>query len=279
MLTIEDEYQQLQQQITDSDHRGDYVSLAQLMDRYLELTGQLYGWDSPKYATTLNDYGGIHRDIGNYEKAEQAFLQAAELIGKLQGTDHPDYGSVQNNLAGLYRLMKQYDKAEQYFQSALRIYETTLGQRHFLFISGMNNLGLLYQDIGRFGEAEALHARSLTLLEQAADNPIAIATTLNNLASARRQQGKLEEVQPLLERALRIYEEHLGREHSLYAYGLNNLASYYMTAADYEKAKMYYKGALEICKTLFGVDSRNYEISLYNYERASEKAAEQRGLS
>lgn len=277
-MHLQEEYQQLQQQISDFDHRGDYVGLAQHMDRYLELTGQLYGLNSPQYATILNDYGGIHRDIGNYEKAEQAFLQAAELISILQGANHPDYGSVQNNLAGLYRLMKQYEKAEICFQKAMQIYDDALGQRHFLYISGMNNLGLLYQDMGRFAEAETLHARSLTFLEQAADNPIAIATTVTNLASARRQQGKLNEVQSLLERALRIYEEHLGRNHSLYAYGLNNLASYYMAMADYEKAKMYYKGALEICKELFGIESRNYEISLHNYELASKKAAEQRGL-
>lgn len=277
-MTLQEEYQQLSQQIARCDHQGDYVGLAQYMERFLELTAQLYGKESAQYATALNDYGGIHRDIGHYEKAEQAFLQAADLIGSLQGTRHPDYASVLNNLAGLYRLMGQYKKSEQYFQQALQIYETTLGRQHFLYISGMNNLGLLYQDQGRFAEAETLHAQSLTLLETADDNPIAIGTTLTNLASARRQQGKLDGVAALLERALRIYEEQLGRNHSLYAYGLNNLAAYYMTTQEYEKAKRYYQGALEICKTQFGTDSRNYAISLRNYEIASQKAAERKGV-
>lgn len=277
-MTLQEEYQQLSQQIAHCDHQGDYVGLAQYMERFLELTAQLYGRESAQYAAALNDYGGIHRDIGHYEKAEQAFLQAANLIGSLQGTRHPDYASVLNNLAGLYRLMGQYKKSEQYFQQALQIYETTLGRQHFLYISGMNNLGLLYQDQGRFAEAETLHAQSLTLLETADDNPIAIGTTLTNLASARRQQGKLNDVAALLERALRIYEEQLGRNHSLYAYGLNNLASYYMTTQEYEKAKRYYQGALEICKTQFGTDSRNYAISLRNYEIASQKAAERKGV-
>ena len=76
---------------------------------------------------------------------------------------------------------------------------------------------------------------------------------------------------------LHIYEEQLGRNHSLYAYGMNNLASYYMTTGEYEKAKLYYQGALELCKMLFGEESRNYEISLRNYQLASRKAAEQGG--
>lgn len=51
-----------------------------------------------------------------------------------------------------------------------------------------------------------------------------------------------------------------------------------MTTGDFEKAIVYYQSALEICETLFGVDSRNYEVSLRNYQIASQKAAEQRGL-
>ena len=190
-MALQQEYEQLKQQISQYDKAGDYVGLAREMDRFLELTGELYGLESPEYATTLNDYGGIHRDIGNFEKAEQAFLQAAEKIEALQSAQHPDYGSVLNNLAGLYRLMKDYEKAEAYFQKTLEIYKQALGEDHFLYISGLNNLGLLYQDMGRSAEAEPLHRHSLDMLEAVNDNPIAIATTLNNLASALRQQKKL----------------------------------------------------------------------------------------
>ena len=275
---LQQEYKQLKQEIARYDAAGDYVNLAKEMDRFLALTGQLYGEESPEYATVLNDYGGVHRDIGNYEKAEKAFLESAEKIARLQGPEHPDYGSVLNNLAGLYRLMKRYDDSTRQFQHALDIYRVALGEQHFLYISGMNNLGLLYQDMGRYTEAEELHSRSLTLLEQADDNPIAIATTLNNLASARRQQNQLDGVAELLERALQMYEAYLGREHSLYAYGLNNLASYYMTVGQYDNAAVYYQSTLRLCETLFGVESRNYQVSVQNYEIASRKAAEQRGI-
>lgn len=84
-MTIQEEYARLQQQINDCDHKGDYVGLAGYMERYLQLTGEIYGVESPQYGTVLNDYGGIHRDIGNYDKAEQAFLQSAQLIGQTAG--------------------------------------------------------------------------------------------------------------------------------------------------------------------------------------------------
>ncbi len=275
-MPLQQEYEQLKEQIGKYDAAGDYVGLAREMDHFLELTGQLFGLDSPEYATTLNDYGGIHRDIGNYEKAEKAFLESAEKIAALQSAQHADYGSVLNNLAGLYRLMGQFEEAEEYFQKTLEIYKHALGEQHFLYISGLNNLGLLYQDMGRFAEAEDLHSHSLEMLEAVNDNPIAIATTLNNLASAQRQQKKLDGVAKLLQRALVLYETYLGQQHSLYAYGLNNLASYYMDLEEYDKAAVYYQSVLNLCETLFGVESRNYQVSLQNYEIASQKAAEQK---
>ncbi len=275
-MQLQQEYEQLKEQIGKYDAAGDYVGLARDMDRFLELTGQLFGLESPEYATTLNDYGGIHRDIGNYEKAEKAFLESAEKIAALQSDQHADYGSVLNNLAGLYRLMGQFEKAEGCFQKTLEIYKNALGEQHFLYISGLNNLGLLYQDMGQYDKAEELHSYSLEMLEAVNDNPIAIATTLNNLASARRQLKKLDEALPLLQRALVLYETYLGQQHSLYAYGLNNLAAYYMDLEQYDNAAVYYQSVLNLCETLFGVESRNYQISLQNYEIASRKAAERK---
>lgn len=277
ILTIQEEYKQLKDELARFDHRGDYVGLAKRMDRFLTLTGELYGTDSAEYATTLNDYGGIHRDIGNYELAEQSFLKAADRICRLQGDQHPDYASVLNNLAGLYRLMRQYSQSERFFQRALEIYEKTLGPHHFLYVSGLNNLGLLYQEQGRFADAEELHRRSLAQLEDM-DNPIAMGTTLTNLASALRQQQRFDGVEDMLQRAIGIYAEELGTGHSLYAYGLNNLASYYMDVRDYSRAVEYYRRTLEICERQFGPESRNYSISRNNYDIARKKLEEQRGL-
>ena len=46
-MTIQEEYARLQQQINDCDHKGDYVGLAGYMERYLQLTGEIYGVESP----------------------------------------------------------------------------------------------------------------------------------------------------------------------------------------------------------------------------------------
>ena len=150
------------------------------------------------------------------------------------------------------------------FRETLVIYRESLGEDHFLTISCLNNLGLLYQDLGRYEEAAGLHAQCLMLLSQGETNEIAYATTLNNLASAKRGQGNIAGVELLLKEALAIYQRVLGAEHSLYAYGLNNLAAYYSTAGDYEQAVQQYQQSLLLCRKLFGCHSRNYTVSLTN---------------
>ena len=268
---VQKEWEQLKAQIEELYRQGQYRELVPLMERAVRLAGKLYGLGSLTYAAMLNDYGGVHRDIGNYQQAEEAYLEAKELLLALMGEKDLNYGNTLNNLAGLYRLMGQRDKAESMFLQALALYRELLGEEDFLTISGLNNLGLLYQDMGKYDQAEALHRQSLALIRRGDDTEIAYATTLNNLASALRAQEKLADAGPLLAEALDIYERALGREHSLYAYGLNNLAAYYFTISSFEQAAECYYQSLASCRKLFGTHSRNYVVSLRNLATTLER--------
>jgi tetratricopeptide (TPR) repeat protein len=81
--------------------------------------------------------------------------------------------------------------------------------------------------VGRaaYGAARPLFERVLAIYEKVL-GPEApdTATSLNNLASLRQDQGDLAEAQPLFERALAIREKVLGPEHPDTAWSLNNLA-------------------------------------------------------
>ena len=103
-----------------------------------------------------------------------------------------------------------------------------------------------------FEKAEKLHKEALEIVRKDTENPIAYATTLNNLAGPYRAAGRNEEAQQLAQEALEIYGRMLGEEHPLYASGLNNLASLYSVTGDYEKAEPLYVKSLEICRKIFG---------------------------
>ena len=70
------------------------------------------------------------------------------------------------------------------------------------------------------------------------------ATGLNTLAMLYYSQGKYEQVEPLLKRALLIWEEVLGPIHPNITASLNNLAMLYHRQGKYERAELLFKQAL-----------------------------------
>jgi tetratricopeptide (TPR) repeat protein len=70
-----------------------------------------------------------------------------------------------------------------------------------------------------------LYRRALVIRERVlgSDHPD-VATSLNNLASLYKSQGKYDEAEPLHRRALAIREKSLGSDHPDVAASLNNLA-------------------------------------------------------
>jgi tetratricopeptide (TPR) repeat protein len=159
--------------------------------------------DNAVTGAILNELGGLCRAVGQYTESESAFKKAMEILSLYPGKDDPDYATTLNNLAGTYRLMGEENKAESLFIEAVNIYSRTLGKTHFLYASALNNLGLLYQDMKMFEKAEKLHEEALEIVRKDKTNPIAYATTLNNLAGPYRAMGRNEEARQSWRRPLK----------------------------------------------------------------------------
>ncbi|HEX4793248.1 MAG TPA: tetratricopeptide repeat protein [Humisphaera sp.] len=88
-----------------------------------------------------------------------------------------------------------------------------------------NYLGLIRLRRSEFAEAQNLFERCLACerLRLPPHHPT-IATALNNIAFACREQGKLVESETHQDAALKMYEKTVGVEHPLYANALKNLA-------------------------------------------------------
>ena len=261
---MDERREQLMAEIDRQDRAGDYTKLLPLTTEYSQLVAEKYGVKSMEYAAALNDLGGIYRDIGGYEKAEELFNQGNEVLAVLRGRQDPNYATSINNTAGLYRLMKKWTESEALFLEAIEIYKMTLGEEHFLLISALNNLGLLYQDMERYDEAEPLHQRCRTLLEKSNDNAIGLATTLNNLATLAQKTGRAKEASRFLEQALAIYKENLGAEHPLYATAINTLAMSRYHSGDNIGAEKAFLEVEEIIRRRFGAGSSYHKSSLGN---------------
>jgi len=136
-----------------------------------------------------------------------------------------------------------------------------------------NQMGRLYA--GRAGRGETIDYRqeqemAIDYFRKAIERQGAIgqeenlASSLNNLASLYKSQGRYEEAEPLLLQALESRRSLLGKNHSDVASSLNNLAYLYKLQGRYEEAEPLFLQALELGRSLLGENHPNMATSLNN---------------
>jgi CHAT domain-containing protein/Tfp pilus assembly protein PilF len=91
-----------------------------------------------------------------------------------------------------------------------------------------------------------------------------VAQSLNNLAEMYNEQGRYADAEPLLKRALAIYEKALGPDHLDVGTSLNNLAFLYYAQGHYADAEPLFKRALAIREKALGPDDPDVATSLSN---------------
>ena len=87
---------------------------------------------------------------------------------------------------------------------------------------------------------------------------------MNNLATLLLHTNRIEETEPLMRRALGIYEAALGKQHPAVATTLNNLATLLQDTDRLEEAEQLMRRALEIDEAAFGEQHPNVAIRLNN---------------
>jgi tetratricopeptide (TPR) repeat protein len=122
--------------------------------------------------------------------------------------------------------------------------------------------------LGAYAQAQPLFERALAIREKSRgpDHPDT-ATSLNNLAGLRQDQGDLWGARKLYERALAIREKVLGPLHPGTATNLNNLARILQAQGDLAGARMLCERALSIHEAKLGPEHRNTATSLSNLAR------------
>ncbi len=167
-------------------------------------------------ATSLNNMGVIHKDLGNYEKAIAQYRRALQLF-KLR-KDKKNISSTYSNIGATYKRKGDYELAIENYIQSLKLKEE--------------------------------------ILEAGPDFNVkkGVANTLNNMGIVYERQGRLEKAFEMYEKALQIARELSAEDPgSLVAKQLEwltvtRLGSFYFTTKDYPAAHKYFLDALKISK-------------------------------
>ena len=115
---------------------------------------------------------------------------------------------------------------------------------------------------GDESEAEAQFTSALQAAEGSGDEGSGerdgrLGITLSSLGALYQRQGRLEEAEPLLTRALPLMKSSLGPDHPAVATGLNNLALVYAGQGRPSEAEPLFKQSLESMEKTSGLEHPN----------------------
>jgi tetratricopeptide (TPR) repeat protein len=214
----------------------------------------------------------IYRREGHPGYAEEIVSSAA---GQTVGTV-PDWFTQVNALNALaqqYEQDESYGLAETTYRQAIALIEKTPqfkedpGASAFEFLL----LGKMFEEEGLSVQAEDAYKRALDSEEASAGpgRPARHAESLLGLlvplAGLYRKEGRVSDLEPILQQALALQERDLGRDHVAIADTLLELASVYQDEGKYPDAAPLYQRALEIQEKNLGPDSPRLLTTLDGY--------------
>jgi tetratricopeptide (TPR) repeat protein len=209
----------------------------------------------PVRARVLNALGIVHKDVGRYDDAEAAYVQALALITSADAPGDALVASLWHNIAGLAHARGDAEQAATAAATAVQHREHALGSAHPLVAQDLAVKGAALFDLGRTTEAEQLFARALRIFQarHPADH-YDVAVNISNLAACRLHGNDPATAEALFRQGLLIKQTILGADHPEIARQLNNLAVAIAAQHRFDEANQLHRQALAIAQNSLPAD-------------------------
>lgn len=188
--------------------KGQYREAMAALDTAFEGARASHGEESSEVAVLLIKLAGLHRFLGEPERALERARDALRILEAIDASPM----MVKEALASLstaQQALGDLEAARATGERIVRIIEADLGPDHVDLAPALYNLGDVLLEMGQRDVAEAHFRRSLELAEPALgrDSPN-LAYPLGGLGEIAVLSGRPEDAQPLLARAAALAVEH-----------------------------------------------------------------------
>lgn len=200
--------------------------------------------------------GESHFKKGEYKAAEENFQEALQICQSF-GPDYlKDQRTVRalNNLAELYRGQGRYKEALPYYEKTIANIDSCFRENRPERALVHSNFAACLRDLGLYKEADKQYDIALSTWESKVkqpDSPI-LARMLCGQAKLRKEQGRYEEAEKLLQKALTISEKSAGKNDVANADILSQTGALYKDLKQYDKARTFYKRAFDMDMSVHG---------------------------
>lgn len=159
-------------------------------------------------AWSLNDVGLLLAREQRWDEAADLFRRSLAILETM--SDHKvdiARGTVQQHLGDMAKAQGDLAAAQAYYQSSADMFRAELGATHPRYAAALNSLAIVLQDLGLLKEAEKLFKQVVRIYERStSDHPAVLAVPLYNLSMFMMEQRRMDEAEPLLERAVKLLE-------------------------------------------------------------------------
>jgi tetratricopeptide (TPR) repeat protein len=204
----------------DLEKMGEYAEAEKVFKPAVAQAEKAFGKDHPTTLNAMNGLGLVLLRQGKHQEAEPMLKNVLESRIKFFGKEHPQTLISMNNLAGCLQRQSLFPKAEILHKDALAGAQKVLGEKHPFTLRSMNNVAEVLREQGneyveKLVEAEGWQRKALAGREDVLgeDHPETF-TSVYNLAQVLKQEGRVNDALPLYKRALKGFEEKLGKENA-----------------------------------------------------------------
>lgn len=213
----------------------------------MDLSAQVYGENSAKYAFVGNEYANVLYAKGDYADSEKFCRESIEIFRRIGAGESKE---VANNLILLGLLLAdkgQLEEAGQTYAESLDIFRKLdlMGTQDAIGV--LNNLGHLSNQRGDYDQAERYYKEAVATGRKLPDSfsQTSLATTLQNLGAVYKQKGDYAAAEPLIREAIEMRRRLLGEHHPHVAIAQCHLSDLFYRQGEYEKAIQEAQSALE----------------------------------
>ncbi len=227
-----------------------------MAERYTQEALRLQRQASPgsmDVGASLNNYGVLHYNLGQYNEAENKILQSLSVIEKNKMQSSLQYAVAVNNRGVLYQALGRYTDAEKDLMTAIGIrMELGTNAKNGSLIRFQSNLALLYQQMGRYTDAEKIYLRLQKNIGNQQSE--AYANMLDNLAILYLIMHQDNKVESMLTQSAETYKKIFTENSPAYAKVISDLGNFYRYKGRYDEARPLLQQALNIRLESYGMN-------------------------
>jgi tetratricopeptide (TPR) repeat protein len=222
-------------------------------EKALKIARDRYGPLHPLLVPILNDMASLHRYLGEYGKAEEELKWGLALRENTQGPGDLSVADSQEQLPALYNDLGRFQEAEILAKKALSIREGNSASDPLALTCTLGLLGRIEINLHQNGQAQSFLEKALVAQGK---NPHASAgfsiQLLTGLAESYRRDGLFPKAESSLQQSLALAQKSFPPDDTQVADAMENLADFYHSQNQEDKAKPLYESALKIDKPFVG---------------------------